>query len=103
MERISSVDAEVSSRAAACREAPSARLWLVVDTWAAADETFSALSERRAVSRLSASLALCTMRKMPAPTASAMSAKNNSDVVRVSGLVHGCRGRSGEVAILAVD
>ncbi len=39
MEDISSMDEEVSSRVAACSDAPSARAWLEADTWAAASYT----------------------------------------------------------------
>ncbi len=41
MEANSSREAEVSSMEAACSEAPSARDWLVAETWAAAEEISS--------------------------------------------------------------
>src|ERR1051326_3355416 len=73
MERISSVDADVSSSAVACRDAPSASDSLDFETCPAATDTRSALSDTCADSRFNESLALWTCTNPPAPTRNAIS------------------------------
>src|SRR4051794_18994949 len=73
MEEISSVEAEVCSSEAACSEAPSASDWLAPETIDAAPETLSAPCDIRKARSLSDRLALRTVHKTTAPTASAIS------------------------------